>query len=352
MWSKGSFSKVLVDEMRLNHQGRSEAVNRALSDFGIEDSFETSAIRFREHSHYDIGSSAVARSTKATANQALEYLESKLSQANSPEKESEESQIKSMLVELDGCEIRTVVSQVVDGSTQKTPVYDNRVKSKAIKWRDVRLGFVKPLDSTFNSSSKLFVGKMDSYPKVVGQLHNGALLSGMGPETQVVGVADGGIGLSEELKRQFPNMQFILDKSHLRDHFYETAERLGIAQKERVKWVKSRLEAISNGEVGRIKEGLEEQYKQTPNSRLKRLIGYLERFIDAINYHDFKKKGYPIGSGEIESAHKSIPQKRLKIPGASWHPDSINPMLALRIIRANNWWENFWDERTNELLAA
>jgi len=30
---------------------------------------------------------------------------------------------------------------------------------------------------------------------------------------------------------------------------------------------------------------------------------------------EFKEKGFPIGSGEIESADQSIPQKRLKIPG-------------------------------------
>jgi len=85
---------------------------------------------------------------------------------------------------------------------------------------------------------------------------------------------------------------------------------------------------------------------------LKRLIGYINRFDDALDYSRFKRKGYPIGSGEIESAHKSIPQKRLKIPGASWHPDSINPMFALRILRADDWWNDFWNQRTEKLLEA
>lgn len=39
--------------------------------------------------------------------------------------------------------------------------------------------------------------------------------------------------------------------------------------------------------------------------------------------------GYPIGSGEIESAHKSIPQKRMKTPDASWDADSIDPMFCV-----------------------
>jgi hypothetical protein len=32
----------------------------------------------------------------------------------------------------------------------------------------------------------------------------------------------------------------------------------------------------------------------------------------------------------------------MKIPGAIWHPDTVNPMLALRVIRANDWWDDFW----------
>ena len=203
-------------------------VNRALSDFGIEESFEKAAMRFREHYHYDIGSSAVGRTTKQVADEAMVYLGDKLSTAGSAGQGAENGFIEKMLVELDGCEIRTVVSHVVADSTERTPVYNNPVKRKEMKWRDVRLGFVRALDS----SSKIFVGRMDSYPEVVGDLHKAALLSGMSSTTQVIGVADGGIGLSEELKRQFPNLQFILDKSHLKDHFYETAEALGITKKE------------------------------------------------------------------------------------------------------------------------
>jgi hypothetical protein len=203
-----------------------------------------------------------------------------------------------------------------------------------------------------DSKSKTFVGKMDTYQEVVSQMHSAAVLTGMTAETKIIGVADGGIGLSEELKRQFPSMQFILDKSHLKDHLYETAEALGINQKDRPGWVKPRVRAISDGNVEAVLKELEEENDKNPNKRLKRLIGYIKRFYDALDYDNFKSLGYPIGSGEIESAHKSIPQKRLKIPGASWNADSIDPMLALRILRADDWWEDFWNQRTESLLVA
>jgi hypothetical protein len=346
LWLPGSSSKPLIDDMNITHQGRSEAVNRALSDFGIEDSFAMAAVRFKEHYHYKIGPSAAARSTKETALQALGYVEGKLS--NPAAQQQDRLSVEKMLVELDGCEIRTAQFVPVEDSTERTPVYNNAKKAKIIKWRDVRLGFVRPLDS----KSKTFVGKMDSYQEVVSQMHSAAVLTGMTPETKIIGVADGGIGLSEELKRQFSSMQFILDKKHLKDHLYETAEALGINQKDRPGWVKPRVEAISDGNVEDVLRELEEENDKNPNERLKRLIGYIKRFNDALDYDNFKSMGYPIGSGEIESAHKSIPQKRLKIPGASWKADSIDPMLALRILRADDWWEDFWDQRIESLMAA
>jgi hypothetical protein len=55
-------------------------------------------------------------------------------------------------------------------------------------------------------------------------------------------------------------------------------------------------------------------------------------------------------------ADLSFSQERLKIPGACWHPDTVNPMLALRVIRANGWWEPFWQwlhtRRQSQKMAA
>jgi hypothetical protein len=84
---------------------------------------------------------------------------------------------------------------------------------------------------------------------------------------------------------------------------------------------------------------------------LKITYSYYGNFCDRWQNRQ-RKIGYPIGSGEVEIAHKSIPQKRMKIPGACWHPSSINPILSLRILRANDWWDDFWNNRNNEMLLA
>lgn len=35
-------------------------------------------------------------------------------------------------------------------------------------------------------------------------------------------------------------------------------------------------------------------------------------------------------------------QERLKLPGCWWNEENVNSMLALRILRENGWWEDFW----------
>ena len=85
----------------------------------------------------------------------MDYIENKLSDIDSDQLQGNIS-IEKMLVELDGCEIRTALMVPIEDSKETTPVYNNPKKEKIINWRDVRLGFVRPLDSkskTFGTAS-------------------------------------------------------------------------------------------------------------------------------------------------------------------------------------------------------
>jgi hypothetical protein len=45
---------------------------------------------------------------------------------------------------------------------------------------------------------------------------------------------------------------------------------------------------------------------------------YLSNRIEQLDYQTALDNELPIGSGEIESAHRYIIQERLKLPGAGW----------------------------------
>jgi hypothetical protein len=75
---------------------------------------------------------------------------------------------------------------------------------------------------------------------------------------------------------------------------------------------------------------------------VRRCHHYLSDRRNQLNYRDALAKDLPIGSGEIESAHRNIAQQRLKRPGARWRVKHAEYMLALRITRRNDDWEAYW----------
>jgi hypothetical protein len=194
-------------------------------------------------------------------------------------------------------------------------------------------------------SKKWFVGGLKRYPELMEELFNLALGKGMNEFTKPVAIADGGIGIYEEAQRQFQDLQFILDYYHFGEHLYETAEAMGLSKEESKRWVDHKKKLAWEGEIFALQKSLHEDYKCSEVDRLRRLIGYVERFKNCLSYGKFKEEGHPIGSGEIESSHRYITQKRLKIAGACWSKESINPMLALRIVKANGWWNDFWESQ-------
>ncbi len=71
---------------------------------------------------------------------------------------------------------------------------------------------------------------------------------------------------------------------------------------------------------------------------------YLRNRLAHLDYAGAIAAGLPIGSGEIESGHRTVIQSRLKISGAWWLKENAAKMLALRTTRANQEWESYWTQ--------
>lgn len=69
---------------------------------------------------------------------------------------------------------------------------------------------------------------------------------------------------------------------------------------------------------------------------------YLQKRLEMIDYPHFQEKGYPIGSGSVESSHKVVVQSRMKLAGMRWAEEHVNPMLALRNLVCNGRWSQGW----------
>lgn len=326
----------------LKARGRSHLVKRALTDFGSEESFGQAAKRFEEHYGWSIGRTSILRVVETEAVRAEAFVERKVAEALKVFNETTTTKngIEKMLVELDGCEIRTGELKLApEGGV--TPVHKKPRRIRETYWRDVRDGLARPLEE----DTALYVSGLKSYPAVVRELLGVACIAGLSDKTTVVGVTDGGNGLSDELAVQLPNFIHILDKPHLASHLNEAAEEAGKSKVARDHWVSAKLKQCHEGAADQVINECR-QHKGRGKKRATQLAGYVTRFKASVNYGEFEKMGYPIGAGEGESLHRTLSQKRMKLPGAWWSERNVNPMLALRVLRMNDWWGEFWAEKS------
>lgn len=72
------------------------------------------------------------------------------------------------------------------------------------------------------------------------------------------------------------------------------------------------------------------------SAQLDTAIFYIHSRQEMMDYPRFRRLGYPLGSGSVESGHKVVAHARLKGPGMRWAPHHVDPLLALRNLLANN----------------
>ncbi len=313
-------------------------LTRALADFGAEESFSQASLRFEEHYGFKIEKSKLRREVLKVAELSEFFVEKRLKESIEKAKREGNKKTEEILLELDGCHLRTGL-KIPGDKTGLTKVRKIQKSSRKIDWKETRVAFARPVPE---KKQRTFVAKMCKYPEIIQHLIGAAYDQGLFSGTQIFAVADGGTGLKEALEEAFPGLQFILDRPHFKQHIYQAVEAMELPTKVKEFINNALVGLIDAGKVSKIIKKLQ-HYQGIGAKKIENLANYLIRFQKCVYYRKFQRLGLPIGSGEVESAHKYIPQKRLKIAGATWHPDTINPLLALRIIRANNWWSEFWD---------
>jgi hypothetical protein len=173
---------------------------------------------------------------------------------------------------------------------------------------------------------------------------------GMDRAERWIGLSDGGNGLEDRLRENFPRVEvIILD-------FYHPAEKLtGLARllypKEEEKaedqarqwrqWLKDEGGAV----LGAILR--EWDWPRRPGLReaVEELIGYLERNAHRMEYPEYLAHGWCIGSGAVESACKTVVGQRLKLAGMRWSEEGAHAVCHLRALYRSEkgQWEAFWN---------
>jgi len=314
-------------------RGCSEPLQRAIVDFGADAAGTRIPQKLKEHYGIEVSASTC---WPLVLRHAAAIDGSPKVAAQIPERAG----VARLISEIDGSMIPVVETAEADGQSPKV----DRRKTRRVCWKETRLSLVHAPGSV----TPVF-GATLGPPEAAGQaMLRAAVEAGMGRKTKVHAVGDGATWIADQVTLQFGRQaDFLVDFYHVCDYLAAAGDTIvGADQRAWMETQKDRLKQNCVQDViAELQPFLEDDTVADANAPVRAAHRYLMNRPGQFNYQGALAAGLPIGSGEIESAHRYVIQSRLKLAGAWWKPKNAKSMLALRVCRANGDWDNYWRSR-------
>lgn len=302
----------------VRNRAYSQRLQRVLVDFGAEHSFAKAAERVREHYSIEVPVAAIRQHT----------LQHGRSMSQLPA--SAAGVAKTLVVEMDG----TMIPVVQSGQGP-----DAR-KGKQLLWREARLCLARPSDQ----AEALYGSTLGTAQTAGWVWRDVALAAGLDNKTHVHGLGDGAPWIVDKFRDNFGQQgSYLLDFYHVSEYLAAAATRVVRSGKER-QWTRRQQGRLLNNQGGKVLRSLQ-PHLEAPNTQeapVRAAHRYLTERHDCLDYAGARTRNLPIGSGEIESGHRHVIQKRLKLAGGWWKETNAQAMLNLRTARANHQWHQYW----------
>ncbi len=162
----------------------------------------------------------------------------------------------------------------------------------------------------------------------------------LGTQTVVVVVGDGSEWIWNRAT-MFVNRCEILDFWHAMEYAWAYARlQFGEGSGRAQVWASRIARDLKAGKVEDVIERLKTLRPSTNESReaLDALVKYYTDHASRMQYDEYQRLGYGIGSGSVESAHKQVVHARLRQAGMRWSEAGARRLLALRLLLLNRTW--------------
>ena len=185
-----------------------------------------------------------------------------------------------------------------------------------------------------------YLGDSDTF---LSFLYSIALRNGLEEHGTIVIISDGATWIKNFKKRYCSDLNtvHILDYTHFKANLFKFANAyLEGTKEEKTKWAHTLKDLIN---AGKKEEALKmaEPYKDKKVESVVNIYSYMINNYESIDYPTYKKAGYFIGSGAIESGHKSASGARMGQPGMRWNMDSARYVLAARMKYVSGMWDSY-----------
>jgi hypothetical protein len=218
------------------------------------------------------------------------------------------------------------------------------------EWREVKLAALfatpgLPGEAGRRRGRVSYCGAIEPAEAFGRRLFWAAVKQGALQAQEVVFMGDGAPWLWNLAAEHFPERVEVLDWYHASQHLWEVGKLLygeGTAGCRR--WVEARLAELQEGDVEAVLAALGRVRPRSPEEQEKvdKEKAYLESNRERMRYREFRRRGYFVGSGVVESGCKHVVGQRLKQAGMRWRPENATAVLQLHLANLNGNFHELW----------
>ena len=316
---------------RIKTRGYSQPLQRRITDYGADVPFGKIPAKLKEHYGIEV---PVSSARVITESHAARILESESLRDEIPE----DGASGTIIAEVDGTLI-PIRLQSTEGAEKK----------RECKYKEARLSLAHAKGAT----EPVFGATLGEPEEAGKHILHCALSVGFNQNSTVHCVGDGAPWIATQIGLVFGTYgSFLIDFYHLCE--YLAAAASSCAPGDSSAWIEQQQQRLKRNQTSKVIDALEPHLEadSVPDEKapVRRCYRYLVNRPGQFDYKTAIESDLPIGSGEVESAHRYVIQERLKKTGAWWNPEQASNMLALRTLRANRGWDNYWEQ--NKLKAA
>jgi hypothetical protein len=312
-------------------------LQRAITDFGADVPFGQIPKKLIEHHGISVPISSAQGITQTHAQRVLDkqILDTEIPMG---------AAVASLITQVDGWMI-PIVDTTADVDH---PEQVDRRKTRKLGWKEARLGLARSPQQT----RPIFGSTLGGVDEAGAQMLHIVIRLGLGADTFVHEVGDGAPWIATQIDTLLGEPgRFLLDFYHVCDYLADASHVC--APNDPKVWMEQQKRRLKQNHFRAVLKALKpfQEADSVPEKQapVRAAYRYLHNRPQHLDYKGSIAQELPIGSGEIESAHRYIIQIRLKRSGAWWTVEKAEAMLALRVLRANQDWDDYWLKLSSSL---
>lgn len=162
-----------------------------------------------------------------------------------------------------------------------------------------------------------------------------------------VALTDGAPPLQKHMLAKLAGFTLVLDIIHVDEYLWKAGSALyGETDPQRAEWVEAQmldlLSSRSHEVIRRLEDKAATLRRNSQAAKtLRGVANYLRRNQPYMDYAEYLRRGWPIGTGVIEGTCRHLVKDRMELSGMRWTMSGAGALLALRATNENSDWDDF-----------